>query len=61
MVVCHCHAVNDATIRRIVGNAEPTAEAIADLCGAGTDCGGCLETIERLLASSGRDTTVAIG
>lgn len=51
MVVCHCKAVNDAVIRRLIESGNETAAAITERCGAGSDCGGCTETIQWLLDS----------
>lgn len=49
MVVCHCRAINDSAIRELIRSSQLTAGDIADICGAGADCGGCLHTIEDLL------------
>lgn len=53
MVVCHCHAVNDAAIRSEIEQGALDAEELADRCGAGTHCGGCLTVVEELLAKFG--------
>jgi bacterioferritin-associated ferredoxin len=48
MFVCHCRAVTDRTI---VGEIEAGAVTVDDVvarCGAGSTCGGCVTTIERL-------------
>ncbi len=49
VIVCHCTAVNDRELREeiLAGAASPTE--VADACGAGMRCGGCLPVIERLL------------
>ena len=49
MVICHCRAVNDVTIRNAVlaGAREP--EELARLCGAGGRCGGCIPALEDLI------------
>lgn len=75
MVVCHCKAVNDAAIRELIAASALTADDVAARCGAGTDCGGCRDTIEDLLANAvqantgrantgqantGRETPVAV-
>lgn len=54
MVVCHCKAVNDASINELLTGGQLTVDDIAERCGAGTDCGGCLETIEHLLGAAER-------
>ena len=49
MVVCHCELVNDRTINEIAAGQVVTVEQVTERCGAGGRCGGCHETIERLL------------
>jgi bacterioferritin-associated ferredoxin len=50
--VCSCRAVNDTTVRAVIAAGAATIEDIGARCGAGTDCGGCHETLERLLAEA---------
>jgi len=52
VVVCHCELVNDRTIAEIATGAVRSVDDVTALCGAGSRCGGCHESIERLLASS---------
>ena len=49
MLVCHCHVVNDRRIRAEIERGARDEIDIAQACGAGTDCGGCVPTISRLL------------
>lgn len=49
MVVCHCRAVNDATIRSEIEQGALTADEVADRCGAGSQCGGCRLVIDDLV------------
>ncbi|MEM9132318.1 MAG: (2Fe-2S)-binding protein [Actinomycetota bacterium] len=49
MVVCHCKAINDRVIRQLIAGGTETAAAITEHCGAGSDCGGCTDTIQFLL------------
>lgn len=49
MLVCHCHGVNDATIRGLIDAGAVDEFDVASACSAGTDCGGCLPTISALL------------
>ncbi|MGD8316243.1 MAG: (2Fe-2S)-binding protein [Myxococcales bacterium] len=49
MLVCHCHAVNDATIRQCVSAGARSSHEIREACGAGGGCGGCRPTIDRLI------------
>ncbi|MBM36593.1 MAG: NAD(P)H-nitrite reductase [Acidimicrobiaceae bacterium] len=48
MVVCHCLAINDATIRDLLEAGALSVEEIANRCGAGTECGACVEQVRRL-------------
>lgn len=56
MVVCHCRVVTDRAIRQAIGDGAQDLDTVGDLCGAGDECGGCLPSIEQLLA----DAAVAI-
>lgn len=58
MVVCHCELVNDRTISEIAAGAVSTVDEITERCGAGGQCGGCIDSIERLLAAA---TCAAVG
>jgi bacterioferritin-associated ferredoxin len=49
MLVCHCHAVNDHTIRRCVNDGARSGTDVREACGAGGTCGGCRPTIDRLI------------
>jgi len=53
MLVCHCHAVCDRTIRQCIREGAQSADDVGDACGAGTGCGGCRSTIEDILEASG--------
>ncbi len=49
MIVCHCRVVSDRDIRAAV---DAGARTLAQLCretGAGTECGGCVFTVKRLV------------
>ncbi|MBK6310921.1 MAG: (2Fe-2S)-binding protein [Candidatus Microthrix sp.] len=50
MVVCHCLALNDRTIRELCTDGPVTVDDVVAQCGAGGRCGGCRPTIEALLA-----------
>jgi bacterioferritin-associated ferredoxin len=52
MVICHCELINDRTIAEVAAGARLTADDVAERCGAGSQCGGCLDSIERLLAAA---------
>ncbi len=49
MMVCHCRGVNDRRIRAEIARGAVTAEQIAVRCGAGSRCGGCIDTVRDLL------------
>jgi bacterioferritin-associated ferredoxin len=49
VIVCHCRVVSDRTIRSAVQCGADDLETVADMCGAGAECGGCHERIERML------------
>ncbi len=49
MVVCHCLAVNDKLVRKMIKGGAASAEDVAAACGAGARCGGCLPLIEDLI------------
>ena len=49
MIVCHCHRVSDRTIRAAIHAGADTEEAVAEQCGAGSCCGGCVPTVSELL------------
>ncbi len=61
MVVCHCKAVNDSSIVAPLHDRRLTIEDVATSCGAGTDCGGCLETIRQLIESAAAVESAAVG
>jgi bacterioferritin-associated ferredoxin len=51
MIVCHCKAVTDRTIRLAVrGGARSRAE-IQNACSANLCCGGCASAIDEIIAS----------
>jgi len=52
VIVCHCHGVSDRRIRREARRGVACPDELAQRCGAGSDCGGCLATIEDLLVST---------
>jgi bacterioferritin-associated ferredoxin len=49
MIVCHCTALNDREVREQIDAGAASATDVADRCGAGAHCGGCLPALERLL------------
>lgn len=49
VIVCHCHQVSDREIRRAISDGAHTIDAIGEICGAGSGCGGCVNEIASLL------------
>lgn len=49
MIVCHCERVSDRVIRTTVMSGATDHGEVAARCGAGGRCGGCHESIQRLL------------
>lgn len=49
MIVCQCKAVSDSTVRSLVKNGATTVRQVAACCGAGTDCGSCIRTVEAIV------------
>lgn len=50
MIVCHCRAVNERTVTRVVDHGADTVAEIGERCGAGTSCTACHPELERLLS-----------
>jgi len=50
VIVCHCFAVSDRTIRAACEDGARDADDVRDVCGAGGDCGGCRRRVEALVA-----------
>jgi len=59
MIVCHCRAVNHATVLDTIEDGARCADEVAARCGAGSVCGGCRPTVESFLAE-GSMTTVRV-
>lgn len=54
MVICLCHGLNEKQVRELVedgkiANGRVSLEEVQAKCGAGTDCGACVEKLKRLL------------
>lgn len=50
MIRCACNGVGERRLRRIVRRGATTPAAIGEACGAGADCGACLEDLAELIA-----------
>ena len=64
MIVCHCKAVSDRTIRAAIRRGAGSPREVARACGAGLTCGGCRPTVRALLererALEKREETAAL-
>jgi bacterioferritin-associated ferredoxin len=49
MIVCLCRGLPEHAIRATIARGGDTLERLADICGAGSDCGGCAQTLDALL------------
>jgi bacterioferritin-associated ferredoxin len=52
VIVCSCRAVSDSVVHSAILSGADCADEVAERCGAGTDCGSCLVTVERMLAAA---------
>lgn len=60
MIVCHCHAVSDRTIRELVRQGKTGLEAIGEATGAATCCGGCARTVEQVIVEARAGARVSL-
>lgn len=52
MLVCHCRVVSDRAVRAAISAGATGVDEVASLCGAGAECGGCVPSVEDLLAEA---------
>jgi bacterioferritin-associated ferredoxin len=57
MYVCLCLGVTSDTVRRAVAGGALTSKQVADVCGAGSQCGRCRRTVRAIIAASGSGST----
>lgn len=50
MIVCHCEEVTQRSIKHAIADGANSVAQVSNACGAGRNCGGCIEAIEALLA-----------
>ena len=50
MIVCHCKVVNHKDIEAAVDDGARSVPEVSDICGVGTDCGGCLPVVAETVA-----------
>ncbi|HSD10327.1 MAG TPA: (2Fe-2S)-binding protein [Candidatus Binatia bacterium] len=53
MIVCHCAAVTDRTIERLIGEGASSVAEIVRRCGAGRRCPPCRDEIATMLYAAG--------
>jgi bacterioferritin-associated ferredoxin len=53
VLVCHCKAVYDREVRHAIEDGARDEFDVAEACGAGSVCGGCVPSVTRLLAEAG--------
>jgi bacterioferritin-associated ferredoxin len=56
--VCICERVRECEVRAVILRGARTEEAVGDACGAGTNCGSCLDRICDMIDE--HDTPVTI-
>ena len=61
LLVCHCKAVNDRTIRQAIRSGAQTCRQVDRACAAGGNCGGCVPLIQALIASEREDRHASSG
>jgi bacterioferritin-associated ferredoxin len=49
VIVCHCQAVSDRTLRASIREGATTLEALREATGAAGCCGGCEPTVAHIL------------
>jgi bacterioferritin-associated ferredoxin len=54
--VCHCRVVTDREIGAAIAGGAADVCAVAEACGAGVRCGGCLPEVRAMLAKQGLPT-----
>ena len=60
MIICSCRTVSDREVESAIAQGASSVEAVGQLCGAGTDCGSCLDDLgERVARSCGRSCSAA--
>jgi NAD(P)H-nitrite reductase large subunit len=53
-IVCHCFAVRERTIQRMIRNGAATLDDVRAECRAASRCGGCEPVILDMLAADDR-------
>ena len=53
-MVCHCWAVDESSIRRLVEMGTDDISRIQQMTRAGTDCGACCDLVAEIMTSERR-------
>lgn len=53
MIVCLCAGVPSSTIEAVIERGAACPEDVAAACGAGADCGACLDSLSAMLVQGG--------
>jgi bacterioferritin-associated ferredoxin len=53
MVLCICRSLTDREVDAAIQDGARSLTEVAEACGAGTDCGSCLQAIEARLSQDG--------
>ena len=59
MVVCHCKAVKECEVRRVVRAGASRRAEVTRACGAGGVCGGCHPVIDEIVAGEAEAEVMA--
>jgi bacterioferritin-associated ferredoxin len=61
VLLCHCQVVSDREVRAAIADGARDEFDVADACGAGSLCGGCVPAVTALLAEGGCARTCPVG
>ncbi|MCB1284428.1 MAG: (2Fe-2S)-binding protein [Microthrixaceae bacterium] len=60
MLVCSCNAVFEGAVRKAVSGGAACVDEVSTMCGAGTDCGSCIDHIEEIIDEVNTEVRVSI-
>jgi nitrite reductase (NADH) large subunit len=60
MIVCHCRGISERRILEVIREGCSTVCAVAEACGAGTSCGGCVPLVCEIVENE-RETLETLG
>jgi bacterioferritin-associated ferredoxin len=59
VILCICNAVTDREVDDVIRRGANSVDAVTQMCGAGGDCGTCVEAIENRLSCSSKAQNTA--